>query len=307
MKRFHYFAPAFFLMSTPLAACDATSVFFSAADTGDLIACMNDAFLHQRDDDLSSILHLAIAANVDPTVIDAIYGAAGTYWPDLVEQQTQAGSTALHIAAQIANDPRLITRLLGYGANADAVMDAKNAKLWGDRGTSALHLAALRPDGAAFVTALLAGGADPTWQQRDTDVRAFYLAAKVSETPDTLAALVAFGSDDHAINEHDPIGNTPLMVSVANGRPITVVRFLLDHGADVDATNDQGTTALHFATSYANDPAVLQLIFDAIEEPCAVDRTGRTAQQLLMLDTSPLRHDKALARRFHETCVEAAK
>jgi ankyrin repeat protein len=97
------------------------------------------------------------------------------------------------------------------------------------------------------------------------------------------------------------------MASVANDRPLPVVRFLLDHGADVDATNDDDTTALHFAASYASDPAVVSLIFEASEEPCTVDKSGRTAQQLLMLDTSPLRHDKALARRFHETCIEAAK
>lgn len=304
MKKLFCFAPVFFLISTSLAACEATPDFFAAADTDGLIACMDDAFIHQRDEKLSSVLHLATAASVDPSVIDAIYGAAGTDWANLVEQQTAAGETTLHIAAQTADDPRLITRLLGYGADADALMDAK---VWGDRGTSALHLAALRPNGAAFVTALLAGGADPSWKQRDTDAQAIYLAAKVADTPDTLAALVAFGSDDHAINDPDSVGNTPLMVSVANDRPLSVVRFLLDHGADVDATNDEDTTALHYATSYASDPAVISLIFDASEEPCAVDKNGRSAQQLLTLDTSPLRNDKALARRFHETCIEAAK
>lgn len=307
MKSLFCLAPALLVMSTPLEACEMTAAFFSASDTEDIMACMDDIFIHQRDDDLSSVLHLAVAVSIDPGVIDAIYAAAGPYWPDLVEQQTTEGATALHIAAQTSDDHRLVTRLLAYGADANAVMDAKSAKLWGDRGTSALHLAALRPDGAAFVTALLAGGADPTWRQRDTEAQPIYIAAKVAETPDTLAALIAFGSGDHAINDPDAAGNTPLMAAVANDRPVTVIRFLLDHGADADAANQDGTTALQFATSYASDPAVVSLIFNASEDPCATDKSGRTAQQLLMLDASPLRHDKTLTRRFHETCIEAAK
>ena len=307
MKSFFCLAPAFLVMSTSLEACEMTASFFSTTDANDLIACMDDTFIHQRDDDLSSVLHLAIAASVDPSVVDAMHAAAGPYWTELVEQQTAKGATALHIAAQNSDDPRLITRLLGYGADANALMDAKNAKLWGDRGTSALHLAALRPDGAAFVTALLAGGADPTWKQRETEVQPIYTAAKEAETPDTLAALVAFGSGDHAINDPDAAGDTPLMAAVANDRPEKVIRFLLDHGADANEANQDGTTALQFATSYASDPAVVSLIFDASEDPCVADESGRTAQQLLMLDGSPLRHDKQLARRFHETCIEAAK
>ncbi len=302
---------ATFAFTLPLAACEATQHYFDVTPAEELIACMNPDFIDMRAADQSSVLHLAIHASTDPEVIDAIYDTVPSDdWRAFKEFQTAANLTALHVAAKYADDPRLLTRLLAYEADVNAVIDLDSNRfnpLRGKRGTTALHFAAERVDGAPFVTALLAGGTDPTWQKTHTWETALYLAAGVAENNDVLAALMAGATKDHAINTANVRDNTPLMVALSRDRPIAVIRFLLAHGADANTRNDGDTTPLHFAVSSASDPNVVSLIFDASEKPCIADEKNRTAQQILDLPTSPLNRDKKLARRFHETCVEAAR
>ena len=186
-------------------------------------------------------------------------------------------------------------------------MDAARKWVGKDRGTTALHLAAERSGGGPFVTALLAGGADPTWKQRESGATAIYLAARSATDIDTLAALMAFGGGQGEINMAQVEGRTPLMVAVAQDRPMPVIRFLLDRGAAIDAETEAGNTALHFAAMYASDSQVVGTLMALTEAPCATDETGRSARDYLALSTSPLHGDRDLTRRFHEACVEKAE
>jgi hypothetical protein len=82
------------------AACAVNSDFFNQNEANTLIACLNesnsDDFLAGRDDNLSTVLHLAIASDADLSVLDAIRRAAGDEWPDLRGRVNKDGRTALH-------------------------------------------------------------------------------------------------------------------------------------------------------------------------------------------------------------------
>ncbi|ETV87913.1 hypothetical protein H257_01321 [Aphanomyces astaci] len=48
------------------------------------------------------------------------------------------------------------------------------------------------------------------------------------------------------VNRRDKIGTTPLMLAAGEGYP-SIVRLLLDNGADIDDRDNEGMTALHYA------------------------------------------------------------
>jgi 26S proteasome non-ATPase regulatory subunit 10 len=53
------------------------------------------------------------------------------------------------------------------------------------------------------------------------------------------------------VQARDAMGWTPLIIAAAAGQ-VEAVTALLDAGAKVDATNDKGQTALHYAASKGN-------------------------------------------------------
>jgi uncharacterized protein len=74
-----------------------------------------------------------------------------------------------------------------------------------------------------------------------------------------LAALATALGSDGAIEERNASAETPLIIAALAGRT-DVVLDLIKRGADVNARNDRGMTALHAAT-YAGDlPAVEALL-----------------------------------------------
>ena len=298
------------LGATGLLACEASLQFFETASAEVLSDCITVEFLDKRAEDQSTVLHLAAAGGADATVVDAMHNTLSSEaWEEFVARQTNTNETALHIAAAQA-DARFVTRLFSYNVDANAIIDHENNRLnplRGSRGTTALHLAVERPDAAGVVTALLAGGTDQTWRKRDDGETAIYIAAGNATNIDVLSALMSAEKGAQAVNLASDGGNTPIMVALARDRPIEVIQFLLAMGADVNIANADNITPLHFATSYVSDPAVVTAVMDATEDACVTDDQSRTAGQLLNLSTSPLRSDRRLARRFHETCVEGTQ
>ena len=66
----------------------------------------------------------------------------------------------------------------------------------------------------------------------------------------------------------------PLMYAAGRGQ-VAVVRFLLERGADINAEDGDGQTALMKALGY-NHPTVVQLLLERGADCCKPDRLGRT-------------------------------
>ncbi len=223
------------------------------------------------------------------------------------------GESAL-VLASFSDQGRMAAFLLERGA--DPTVD--------DAGYTALHTAVSRGD-AALVKALCAHGADPnarltngSRQQRNLNYYSlsaqlagatpFWLAAKYAEVG-IMRALAACGADPLAMPDN---GITPLMAAAGAGwatrasnrrgqgigvdaarllvaageRPtFEAAKLALELGADVNATDPAGNTALHAAVRLAY-PTVVDLLVEHGARLDVANDNGRSPQDLLCRDAA---------------------
>jgi uncharacterized protein len=184
-------------------------------------------------------------------------------------------------AAPDGNSALVLAAHSGQGAVAEFLLDKDANPNAAGAGYTALHAAVLRGDGS-LVKALLAHGANPnprltkgtpifrngndySFLDSLNGATPFFLAAKYAEA-DIMRTLAAAGADT-TLGIRD--GTTPLMAATGlgwnnaedrRGRPVAddkafrdensaleAVKLALEHGADVNAANQSGNTAIHAA------------------------------------------------------------
>ena len=156
----------------------------------------------------------------------------------------------------------------------------------------------LPPNMPELVKALLAHGAGPNVQITKTEPLGPHAGSRgmTGQTPLFLAALsgdaeiIRILADNGADMGLTARGNTtPLMAAAGSirwrwrgtiekrlGNPLETVEALVALGADVNATNRQGQTALHSA-GFAGEDEIVQFLVDNGAKVDVVDRSGQTS------------------------------
>ena len=253
---------------------------------------------------------LLIAAREDEPELARLLLDAGAD----VNAMAPGGATPLLVAA-VRGHTRLAMLLLEQGADPNAGEAGYTplhwaAGSWHSELTGSLRgietardeewrsLNGVRDGKLELVEALLANGADPDVRLVDHPPQFGFASQRfrvsiAGATPFLLAAmdanvavmdaLVAAGADTRLATDE---GTTPLMVAAGLGRvpaetrvteadTLDALQFVLDLGAEVNATNLVGRSALHGAAHIRSDPAV-QLLVDYGATVDVADQRGIT-------------------------------
>ncbi len=253
---------------------------------------------------------LAIAAREDEPDLAALLLDAGAD----VNATAPGGATPL-VVATVRGHTRLAMFLLEQGADPNAGEAGYTplhwaAGSWHTELTGSLRgietardeewrsMNGVQEGRLALVEALLAHGADPDVRLANHPPQFGFASQRfrvslVGATPFLLAAmdaavavmdaLVAAGADTRLATDE---GTTPLMVASGLGRvpaetrvteaeTLDAVQFVLDHGAEVNAVNAVGRSALHGAAHIRSDAAV-QLLFEHGATVEVADQRGIT-------------------------------
>jgi ankyrin repeat protein len=188
------------------------------------------------------------------------------------------------LAASAANDLDNIRIFLAKGA------DVKAKDVYGQ--TALLHAAG--NGNADAVKLLLSKGADPNAAtvpviQRVSNGPTEFgsltplLVATLSGSPETVRTLLDAGAQ---VNARDVRGMTPLMTAIASDHADpSIVRMLLDHGADPALKSNARETALDWARKFGFGP-ILAMLGDSNKNKAAAEPQRRAARQDFSLKTA---------------------
>lgn len=124
----------------------------------------------------------------------------------------------------------------------------------------------------ALLLAMVAVGATAQTSSEQASEK-IYSAIRDNRVDQLQAQLQASSDQNASANFADSRGITALMYAAEVGS-LEAMRLLIDHGADVNAQNDFGSTALMWSVS---DPAKVKLLLDHGANVNLVARSGRTA------------------------------
>jgi ankyrin repeat protein len=161
-----------------------------------------------------------------------------------------AGYAPLHIATQ-RGDLELVNALLAHGANPNAILlqgsparrvSADVTIMQTGVGATPLWLAASLGR-ADIMKALAAKGANPSIDKDGTTALMAAIGNNERRSAEAVKVLLEIGAD---VNAPDQEGKTALFTAAARGY-VSIIQMLADKGAKVDVRNRKGQTALRFA------------------------------------------------------------
>ncbi len=149
-------------------------------------------------------------------------------------------------------DTALVARLIERGINLNST---------DEHGTPALMLATLFAD-AECVRLLLTHGADPNQGNGSGATPLMWAIPDIEKA----RLLIARGADVNA--RSGTLGRTPFLIAAGYPGTVELLRLLLDHGADTQARDSAGFSALAMAMQ-ASDMTVLQFLIERGADPKA--------------------------------------
>jgi ankyrin repeat protein len=155
--------------------------------------------------------------------------------------------------------------------------------LGADDNPSTAFYAALRSNDSSALDRLLRQGA-PIGAKDAQGVTPLMQAAAVGSL-EAMTTLIDHGADVNARNE---FGSTALMWCATD---LAKVRLLLQHGADVNAATEHGRTALWIAAASDGSAAIVHALIAAGADVHAVESTGMT-----VLHAATMEHDAETTR-----------
>lgn len=267
--------------------------FFREADFATAVACLDaEAPVDIRAPDGETPLHWAAAYAEDPRIIARLI----SFGADPNSRRAD-GYTPLHMAAEQSVQPSVIVNLALNGADPGSIIE-RDGGFWATKGTTALHLAARRGDVATMVAALLLSGSKVDTPDQDGR-NALH---EVARSPTGLATVeILMLEDPDAANRRDESGGwTPLHIAATHNPAAAIVATMVRHGADPKKTNDDDRTPLHMAAAYNQSPAVLEVLLDATDEPCAKDKDDASALEYAVGNDAI--KNTPVYWRIHELC-----
>jgi ankyrin repeat protein len=188
-----------------------------------------------------------------------------------VQAETSEGTTALHVAARYGRT-EAVHALLNRGADPDAATRM---------GETPLHYAALTGAGTDCMAALLDAGADID-EETDEGMTALMVTARRADL-DAVEWLIERGA---RVDARTVTNNTALIMA-SDGRNEwsrdfsfgsrieQCLRRLVQAGADINAANDEGITAVHAAT-WGFDANRVKCLLELGADPRIAARDGST-------------------------------
>ncbi|KAJ6031137.1 Mg2+ transporter protein CorA-like/Zinc transport protein ZntB [Penicillium herquei] len=195
----------------------------------------DDSALERQDNSGDTPLHIGARCGKDEVVQLLLRKGAK---PDV---QNSDGNKSLHLAAK-CNHCNIAEDLLNQ---ADGVNLLEMQNNLGETP----YLIAAKFEAKSAVRLLIKRGANPDAQDKFQNT-ALHLAASEGSLETVRLFVGKEESDQHNFRESvNNLGETPLLVAIQVGEE-EVVNFLLENGANLEAKDVNGNSALHFAVSY---------------------------------------------------------
>uniref|UniRef100_A0A8D8Q1Z5 Ankyrin-2 n=1 Tax=Cacopsylla melanoneura TaxID=428564 RepID=A0A8D8Q1Z5_9HEMI len=243
----------------------ATSLMYAAqqgkdAEVKAILASRPNA-VRERDRTRKTVLHYC-AENTSLSCAEAILEVA----PDLIEAADEDGYTPLHLAAIAGNVP-LIHTLLAHRANVNSQ---------DNEGHSVVHWATVCGEVEALET-VLSAGAEPSTPDIHGGYPIHYASQMCGHASEMgLAVLKVLLHHNVDVNVVDKDGRQPILWAASAGSSDAILA-LVKAGANVEAHDKDGLTALHCAASRGHRECLETLITLCGADVDVIDTNGCSA------------------------------
>lgn len=187
-----------------------------------------------------------------------------------VNQQNADGNTPLMLAAYGQQDLELFNKFFEKGKN----FNQKNKE-----GQTALTQA-IMGNSTKVGLLLIGGGASGNLKDKDGNNMSYYLITyykNKQEYSDKLKMLFTFGFSHNQLQANQ---NTLFHIAVRAKNAEVIKELALDKKIDINALNSDGLSPLHLAASSDEDGSLLKLLIDLGADKTAATEFGETAYEL---------------------------